>query len=246
MLGEPVAIPSIGGGSAVADQFASRLEALQEGLQTEQETIDAWYEDSIQTLEDARARELITEEEYWDAKARLQQEYNQRSQQMMQQELQMRQQTFNAMSGLLTQFGQRSKVAAKAAVVLNAAQRISEISANTAAAATRALAELGPIAGPPAAARITAYGAVQKGIAAASAALRLGGGASGGGGGASSGSGAASPQSQAAQVATQRLRLEIVGSGPEADAAFRTLQLVQQAIDNGGRLDGLIAERVAG
>jgi len=248
MLGEPLAIPSIGGGSAVADQFASRLEALQEGLQTEQETIDAWYEESIQTLEDARARELITEEEYWDAKARLQQEYNQRSQQMMQQELQMRQQTFNAMSGLLTQFGQRSKVAAKAAVVLNAAQRISEISANTAAAATRALAELGPIAGPPAAARITAYGAVQKGIAAASAALRLGGGSSGGGGGGMSigGAGGAASQSQAAQVATQRLRLEIVGSGPEADAAFRTLQLVQQAIDNGGRLDGIVAERVAG
>ena len=239
----------LGGGSAVADQFAERLEALQNGLMTEAEVLQAWYAESLETLQEARARELITEQEYWDAKARLQQEYNQQSQRLMQQELQMRQQTFNAMSGLLTQFGQRSKVAAKAAVVLNAAQRISEISANTAAAATRALAELGPIAGPPAAARITAYGAVQKGIAAASAALRLGGGSSGGGGGGSMSSGGGSSsagQAQAAQVATQRLRLEIVGSGPEADAAFRTLQLVQQAIDNGGRLDGIVAERVAG
>ena len=70
--------------------------------------------------------------------------------------------------------------------------------------------------------------------------------ASGGGGGRGASSGGGEAASQAAQVATQRLRLEIVGSGPEADAAFRTLQLVQQAIDNGGRLDGLIAERVAG
>ena len=66
------------------------------------------------------------------------------------------------------------------------------------------------------------------------------------GGAASSGGGGGGSQSQAAQVATQRLRFEIAGSGPEADAAFRTLQLVQQAIDNGGRLDGIVAERVAG
>ena len=196
MIGEPVPVPSIGGGSAVASQMASRLEALQNGLMTEGEVIEEWYADSIATLEDARARELLTEEEYWEAKARLQEEYNRRSQDLMREELAMRQQTFNAMSGLLQQFGNRSKIAAKAAVVLNAAQRVSEISANTAAAATRALAELGPIAGPPAAARITAFGAVQKGIAAASAALRLGGGSSGGGGafGASGGSGGAAAQ----------------------------------------------------
>ena len=237
-----------GGSGGLADKLRDRLETLQTGLMTEAEVLEAWYAESLETLEEARARELITEQEYWDAKARLQQEYNQRSQGMMREELQMRQQTFNAMTGLLTQFGQRSKVPAKAAVVLNAAQRVSEIMASTASAAMSAAAATpgGPAAKMAAAARVSAYGKVQAGIAAASAALRLGGGASGGGGGASSGSGAAASQSQAAQVATQRLRLEIVGSGPEADAAFRTLQLVQQAIDNGGRLDGLIAERVAG
>ena len=62
-------------------------------------------------------------------------------------------------------------------------------------------------------------------------------------GGAARGGASGGGQAQAAQVATQRLRLEIVGSGPEADAAFRTLRLVQEAIDNGGRLDGIIAER---
>ena len=90
-----------------------------------------------------------------------------------------------------------------------------------------------------AAARVAAQGfAAVRGIQSA----RPGGG--GGTRGASGGAGGS--QSQAAQVATQRVRFEVVGDGPGADAAFRTLQLVQQAIDNGGRLDGLIAERVAG
>ena len=93
-----------------------------------------------------------------------------------------------------------------------------------------------------AAARVAAQGfAAVRGIQSARPGSSGGAASSSGGG-----SGGGASQSQAAQVATQRLRLEIVGSGPEADAAFRTLQLVQQAIDNGGRLDGVIAERVAG
>jgi hypothetical protein len=252
MLGEPAggrgggggrAVPSIGGGAEVASQMAERLAALQEGLMSEAEVIDEWYSGSLQTLEEARAQELLTEEEYWDAKAKLQEEYTRRSQELMREELQARQQTFSMMSALLSQFGSRNKIAAKAAVALNAAQRVSEISANTAAAATRALAELGPIAGPPAAARITAYGMVQKGIAAASAALQMGGGGSSGGGGSFAGSGASGAQQ--APAPSQRIRFEIVGSGEGADAAFRALQLVQQAIDSGGRLDGIIAERAS-
>lgn len=80
--GEPLAIPSIGGGSAVADQFASRLEALQEGLQTEQEVIDEWYQTSVETLEEGLARRLMTEEEYLEARRRLEEEYARRSSQI--------------------------------------------------------------------------------------------------------------------------------------------------------------------
>ena len=240
-----------GGGGGLADKLRERLETLQTGLMTEAEVLEAWYQESLETLQEARARELITEEEYWEQKARLQQEYNQRSQGMMREELQMRQQTFSAMMGLLQQFGQRSKVAAKAAVVLSAAQRVSEIMASTAAAAMSAAAATpgGPAAKMAAAARVSAYGKVQAGIAAASAALRLGGGSSGGGGAASSGGAAAAAGGgggQAQNTATQRIRFEVAGEGAAADASFRTLQLVQQALDNGGRLDGIVAERVAG
>lgn len=92
-----------------------------------------------------------------------------------------------------------------------------------------------------AAARVAAQGfAAVRGIQSA----RPGAGGAAGGTGGTGGTGGGAPQAQ--NVATQRVRFEIVGQGAEADAAFRTLQLVQQAIDNGGRLDGLIAERVAG
>lgn len=234
-----------GGGGGLADKLRERLATLIGGLATESEALEAWYAESLETLQEARAQELITEEEYWEAKARLQEEYNNRSQSLMREELQMRQQTFTAMTGLLTQFGQRSKVAAKAAVVLNAAQRISEISANTAAAATRALAELGPIAGPPAAARITAYGAVQKGIAAASAALRIGGGSGGGGGavGAVGGDSAGTTTSaqQQAPTTTFQFTLQNDPMGFGEQFARQMIEQLNEAQRNGGQVRGVLA-----
>jgi hypothetical protein len=111
---------ALGAGSSkkVADEFAQRLEALQQGLMSEHEVLQEWYEQGIETLREARARELLTEEEYWDAKAKLQEEYTRRSQELMREELQARQQTFSMMSGLLSQFGQTNKKAAKAAQAL--------------------------------------------------------------------------------------------------------------------------------
>jgi hypothetical protein len=79
---EFTAIPSIGGGRAVADQFAGRLEALQQGLQTEAEVIEEWYQTSVETLEEGLARKLLTEEEYLEARRRLEEEYAQRSAQI--------------------------------------------------------------------------------------------------------------------------------------------------------------------
>ena len=81
------------------------------------------------------------------------------------------------------QFGSKSKTLAKAILVLRAAEGASSAIINSQVAATRALAELGPIAGPPVAASMITYGKVSAGIIAANAALSLGGG--GGSGGAS-------------------------------------------------------------
>jgi hypothetical protein len=73
------AVPSIGGGGAVADQFAQRLEALMAGLQTEREVVEAWYQEGMETLQDGLDRRLLTEEEFLQARTRLQEEYARRS-----------------------------------------------------------------------------------------------------------------------------------------------------------------------
>jgi hypothetical protein len=78
MLGEPDAVPSLGGGGAVQNQMAERLAALQEGLATEDEVIAEWYGESLQTLNDALASRQLTEEEYMALRERLEQEHQNR------------------------------------------------------------------------------------------------------------------------------------------------------------------------
>jgi hypothetical protein len=70
--------------------------------------------------------------------------------------------------------------AAKAIIIVETALNIARSIQNTAAASVRALAELGPVLGPPAAAKIATYGAIQTGIIAANGALQLGAGGGGG------------------------------------------------------------------
>jgi acyl carrier protein len=75
---EPPAVPSIGGGSSVRDMMAERLEALREGLMTENEVVSTWYVDSLQTLNDALAARQLTEEEYMELRERLEKEHQSR------------------------------------------------------------------------------------------------------------------------------------------------------------------------
>jgi hypothetical protein len=72
------AVPSLGGGGAVRNQLAERLEALQEGLATEDELIAQWYQDGLQTLNDALASRQLTEEEYMALRERLEKEHQER------------------------------------------------------------------------------------------------------------------------------------------------------------------------
>lgn len=76
------AIPGLGGAGAVTDQLAARLEALQQGLATEEEVLAEWRETSMQTLDDALARKLLTEEEYLEARTRMEEEFADRSAQI--------------------------------------------------------------------------------------------------------------------------------------------------------------------
>jgi hypothetical protein len=67
-----------GGGRGLQDAFAQRLEIIMEGLQTERETVQAWYDEGLQVLQTARERELLTEAEYMDQRERLEKEHQNR------------------------------------------------------------------------------------------------------------------------------------------------------------------------
>jgi hypothetical protein len=67
-----------GGGKGLKDDLAQRLKILQEGLQTEAETVAAWYEEQNATLIDAKEREMLTEEQYRELRERLEQEHQDR------------------------------------------------------------------------------------------------------------------------------------------------------------------------
>lgn len=245
-VGSGAGTGGVGGASAVP--FEERLNNMMGALEQERAVLDEWYEESQSILADRRAMEILGEEEHRLALIGVEEEYQARMAeiraQASQAEISMRQQTVDMAIGLLQQLGQRSKALAAIAVLVNAAQRIAEIRANTAAAVMRAYAELGPIAGSAAAAKIKAMGAVQTGIAMASAALQLGGGGAGGGsasigsvsGGASTGGGSRAPTAAPEQAQNRFLRIEVNGEGMFAEALRDNVQSIADAItDLGGR-----------
>ena len=75
---------------------------------------------------------------------------------------------------LLDQFAGESKVAALASIALSKGLALAQNTQNTLVAQTRALAELGPIAGPPMAATIGTYGAVNAALIAATGLAQAG------------------------------------------------------------------------
>lgn len=169
--------------------------------------------------------------------------------QQLQGELSMRQSVGQAAVELLSTIGNKSKAAAVAAIALNKALMIAQAVQNTAAASIRALAELGPIAGPPAAAAIETWGAVQIGLIAATGLVQggqalssgsapeapSGGGDTAAGGGAASGSAATAGTQAAPQTIT--IRLDTGGRRLLSDADLRELfDQFNEALADGARL----------
>jgi uncharacterized protein YdaT len=159
------------------------LEALELGLITkgeyqlmEQEALlahrEAMADIDIQYLNDQAAREKAAADE----RVRIERD----AQQLI---TDARLSAANAAVGLLAQLGGKNKAAAIAAIALGKALSIGQIMQNTAVAQMKALAMLGPIAGPPAAAKIGMYGKIQAGIVAATGLAQVAGVMSGDGGG---------------------------------------------------------------
>jgi hypothetical protein len=185
----------------VAVNHEASLQRLREFGMSESELEMERHKQRMTALAEAFFDEAITHEDQHAMLERLQEEHANRMTRITEMEAQnrsnierrvqqditnMRNAAFSAGVNLLQAFGSESKVAALAAIALNKGLMIAQVIQNTAAAQMRALAELGPIAGPPAAAKIGMYGRLQAGIIAATGLMQA---ASAGGGNAATASG---------------------------------------------------------
>lgn len=158
------------------DQIEEGAEAARQADMDALERERERHELQMENLQFFLEKEMLLEEEYRDLEEQAYADHQHRlseiheeeakrraqAEQQVEQQIQnMRQQTYQMGVGLLQSFAGESQTAAYAAIALNAGLQAAMAIQNTANAEVRALAELGPIAGPPAAAKIKAYGAAQ-------------------------------------------------------------------------------------
>ncbi|MDF1853591.1 MAG: phage tail length tape measure family protein [Verrucomicrobiales bacterium] len=145
--------------------------------------------------------------------------------------------TWSALGTFLQQFAGKSKAAAIAAIAIQKGLSIAQIISNTAAAQMRALAELGPIAGPPVAAKMGLYGKLQAGLVAATGlAQAMGSGGSAGGSAPSLGGGAGTTQPAQPPQPTQTVAINLQGDTFSRASVEGLLEQIQSQLDRGGRL----------
>lgn len=157
---------------------------LVDAFENRKEILDQMKEDALIDDEDYKQRMLDAEEEFQNAlttvSARGEQNRAQDVRKWADYVTQQRFDVLRAAVGFLDQLAGKSKAAAIAAIALQKGLAIAETIVSTQAAAMRALAELGPIAGAPVAAKIEALGAMKVGIIAATGIAQAAGAASGG------------------------------------------------------------------
>jgi hypothetical protein len=214
------------------EALEARIEAIRESGLTEQELELERYALQLENLAIFLESKTLAEEEHRALREQLEAEHEHRMTEINKRAADerakaeksvqdtitsMRLQAYQMGINLLQQMGSRSKAAAIAAIALNKALRISQIIKDTAAAKVRALAELGPIKGAAAAAKIGAFGAAQAGIVAATGLMEA---ASVGRGGAAAGSAGGVP------IQTQDVGGGIGGFGGTSASGRATGQVV--------------------
>lgn len=231
--------PAKGGGGRGGGGKGNRGSGMLTGLMTPLEEVEAWHQEAMEFLNSASEEQLALVGGKHEALERLEAEHQHRISEINRQGsahvTDAQRAMYGELSGLLGMFAGKSKAAAIASIAVNTALTLAQTAQHIAGAQARALFELGPITGPPAAAKIAAFGKLQMGlIAAAGIAQGLGGGGGGGGGSIAGGAGggSASESTKTTESATP-LRATIAPLDPEAlftGAAVRTL------------LDGLMEE----
>jgi len=224
--------PGVAGGAGIASDMAARLEALMEGMMTEQETVAEWYEQNRTLLEDARAAELLTETEFMTQRERLEKEHQERLSKIKELGAMASIDTvLGAGAEILNAMGSHSKKALKIAKVFGAAQAL--IGALQGASEALKLPFPGNLA---AAATVLAKG---MGFVAAIKGVNDSGGAaasSGGGGGSAP---AAAPAQQPATTFAFTLQNDPMGFGESF--ARQLIDQLNSTQRNGGQIRGVLA-----
>lgn len=187
------------GGGGATDPYAANLERLIASLQTEKDTVDEWYQESIAVLNDRRAMELMGETAHKSALEALEMEHQERLS-AIQSEASNRRLTdtaslFGELANIAAAGGQKS---AKAVATFQAV----EGTINAYGAAVKALNTPGLTLAGRFAAYASVLGAGLKGVAAIKAA-----GGGGGGGGASGPTSATSTRAEPEKTT----RIELMG-----------------------------------
>lgn len=241
-------------------QLQDKLELLREHVASEtelevkayldrQDILQELYNEGLVTDEERKALALELEQKHQEdltaIVAKGEEERNRNIQKWAQTELQMRGDVVRQGVALLDQFAGKSKAAAIAAIALSKGLAIAETIIWTQAAAMRALAELGPIAGPPVAAAIEGLGAAKVGLIAATglvqAAGALGGGSSGslqGGASGSIGGNSSAPSSPAATAAPPQsvVTINLQGDRFDQKTVRELIDQINEAVGDGARL----------
>lgn len=213
-------------------KFASDIEALQVALANEELT-KAEYD----ALELARAQAhadalILIEQKTADQRGAIEEKHNNVVSSF-------RNAALKNAANLLDMFAGESRAAAIASIAINKGLALAQNTQNTLVAQTRALSDLGPAAGPPMAAKIGAYGAINAGLIAATglaqaASLGSGGGSFSGGLPATNITTGASAQG-GTQQNNQDISISVTGGD---DAGRSILNLVNMTIANGGKIGG--------
>ena len=184
----------------IQDRYASERELLAEDLMLRRETILESYELGLIDRQEANALLQESNREYYDELDALRNLDIEREQKASQMVTSARLAAAQQGVGLLQFFARENEAVAHVVLGVQTALSAAMAWTNTLVAATRAVAELGPIAGPPAAASIMAWGKLQVGLIAATGLAKgfmggAGGGSPSGAGGGFGGSPEAAPPS---------------------------------------------------
>ena len=248
-------LPNLKDDTAYQQALAKRIEQVQLGNLSEMQLLDAHLLEQQNTLDVARARDLISEEQYQAQKAALAERYAyqrmivERNQHEVVRAMQM--QAAQAGAELFQVFAGKSKAAALAALVISKGLAIAQVVHQTSVAAAAALAPppvgLGPVYGVPLAAAVKTWGAIEVGLIAATGLAQAASVGSGGAGpgtpanpqivGPASGAQASSgTDTQNAQTTTVvELRARPGDRFDEADVR-ELLKKIAAATRNGGRV----------